>query len=197
MIFRTTLNMPPKSRLHGHYSLSWYENIDLDEIYPISFAFVLQHSLPFLFSYLVLIFLITLSRLDLLPVGISTLLGAYGIYILVLGAFMLLAVMGFWEVYRRSIDIQIEGMRLNITKGIFKKTTGALVLRAHNVVYLYQNPLDLLFGVYQLQVCGSNLPKTEYAHIPALVADDAFDLFRFLADEFSSQVSIPGAELDD
>jgi hypothetical protein len=96
----------------------------------------------------------------------------------------------YWDIYRRNIEITIEGLRLNYTRGVIRKSTGSLVLRSHNLVQLFQRPLDRFFNVWEVQVYASNQPNVEFALIPGLTREDGYDLLRFFTSEFSKQVTV-------
>jgi membrane protein YdbS with pleckstrin-like domain len=182
--------IPEQSKLTEFHRLNWYESIDLRKHYKIRFTLIIQKIFPWLVGYVSALGLLALfGRLELI-IKPSTPLDFVLCALLATATLMLLILAVFWEIYRQSIEVRLEGLRLTFSHGVMKKSTGSLIIRSQNIVNVYQTPPDRLFGVYQLQIYGSNQPETEYALIPALSSEDAFDLFRFLASNLSKQLKV-------
>jgi hypothetical protein len=182
--------IPLKSKLAGYHSLNWYDSIDLTKIYPISKAYALQlNAIPTVTVIFLWLIWLAAERLPLVNfyleerrLVVTSILSLISIFVL--------CKLFFHEVMRRSTRIEIEGLRLNFSLGIFKKVSHSLVLRSWDVIRVHRTFQDYLFGVFRVQIYGSNLKYKEFALFPALKRKDAFDLFRFLHDELSKQDNI-------
>jgi hypothetical protein len=184
LLSRLQPKLPEKSKVSALHSINWYEYIDLKDHYSISPFFVVQRLLPVIFIWILLGFYKVFAGFTLnnFTVFFNALFSLLSVIIIFLGI--------YWEIYRRSLQMSIDGLRFSVTKGVLKKVSGSLTLRYNDVIYLYRTSSDVLFGLYQIQVFGSNQTRSEYAHLPALSKQDALDLFKFLTSELSYQVSI-------
>jgi hypothetical protein len=182
-------SIPSRSKLTDIHRMRWDDGVDIRQHYTIRYSFVIQRMLPWLSLYCcILLLVVTLYILES-PLTSGRTLSVL-IAMLATGGVLIFGLVVFWSLYLRSLEIHIEGLRLTYSRGVMRKSTGSIVMRGHNVVNVFQTFSDYLLGLYQLQVFGSNQPHAEYALIPALSAEDAFDLFRFFTSSLSKQTKV-------
>lgn len=186
--------LPRYSKLTQQHRLNWFDSFDLREHYKIKDAFIIQNISPYiviaLVTWLAVGYFVFIDPTQ--PLVLTTLIsaGIAAIVSVVVATF-------FWIWYRRKIEFTVDGLRLNNTRGIIKKYTGSIVIRAHNMFYIYQRPIDLPFGIWNFQMYGSNQLKPEHAHFPGLSREDAYDIFRFFTNEVSQQVTVAEPKFGD
>lgn len=184
------LRLPYESRLAAIHPLSWHTSYDLLSTYKIQVTFSVIRSLPFI----ILFFILGLAAILELRVGIRLTNQAFEpiavILINLLNGACLIGSFMYWEAQRRNIHASMDGLRLVVSRGVVKKVSGALIFRANDIGYLYQTPIDYLFGTWNVQIIGSLQTKPENALIPSLSREDAFDFFRYFCSQVQRQVVI-------
>lgn len=178
---------PEKSRLYPKYKLNWYQQIDLMEHYQLSRRLAIKMAVPYLgvtFAVIIAALVRYTEMTELVhpwePIWWSIVFGSS--VILSLGALV------YGELYRKAINASFEGLRFNVTKGVFKRSYGSMTFRSYDVIDLYQDAIDYFLGIYQFQIIGSNLPTRYYTYLPGLAREEAFDLYRFVTRELKNQV---------
>lgn len=96
----------------------------------------------------------------------------------------------YWDCYRKQFVAFTEGFRLFVDRGVFVRHRGSVPLLSFTEVYIRQDPLDMLFGLYVVHVHASGDPSKKIGMIEGLSAREAFELHRFFSEQMSRLVSV-------
>jgi uncharacterized membrane protein YdbT with pleckstrin-like domain len=176
----------------------WYGRIyDLKVRYPISFLFVVKKlsvSLA-IFSAALILFLILYSL-----TGFQEVLAGeasyfqYALYTFLRLGIVAILLQGFyWETYRNRFEYFIDGFRLHVNKGVFSRSEGSVALIHQSEVYIKQSIVDLLLGIYEVNVYSPLDDSRKYSLIEGLRKKDARTLRDFLVYQLNKQVSVANA----
>jgi membrane protein YdbS with pleckstrin-like domain len=177
--------------------LAWYDReFSLSELFPLDLRFTIRKSVPWLvasaaglLSFLVCYGWEALGTME-------TPLQQFHYAVVRITLVVLLARFIYWEIYRRSFSYKTEGFRLLIARGVFIKMYGSLPLLPVTELVLKRDPLDLMFGLYNLHVVVPAESGDHLGVIEGLNERSAFGLQRFLSEQLSTQTFVPDAALD-
>jgi membrane protein YdbS with pleckstrin-like domain len=115
-------------------------------------------------------------------------------------AFIVLSYLAYWEAYRRMEKVEINGFRLEVTKGVLWKTRGSVHLLPHTTFFVTQkNFLYILLRLADLQVIPAFTPEPETVSISGLPVDRAHQLRSYLSQQTDRQLgtrSRPGEDAE-
>jgi membrane protein YdbS with pleckstrin-like domain len=116
----------------------------------------------------------------------------YWFYLAVrLSLFVFLGRYLYWELYRRTYEYRSEGSRLLISKGVVVKLQGSIPLIPMTSIFVKRDPLDLLFGLYQIQVLSPVDSLNNLGCIEGLNRENVYALHRYLTDQLHGQMQAP------
>lgn len=97
----------------------------------------------------------------------------------------------YWEMYRRSIDVRINGFRFEVTKGVIWKVLHSSHLVPHTNVFVRQNSFfDVILGLASLEVYLVNSRSPDQCHIPHMPRLRANKLKSLLTHEMDKHLSL-------
>lgn len=97
----------------------------------------------------------------------------------------------YWEMYRRSIDVRINGFRFEVTKGVIWKVLHSSHLVPHTNVFVRQNSFfDVILGLASLEVYLVNSKSPDQCHIPHMPRLRANKLKSILTHEMDKHLSL-------
>lgn len=161
----------------------------LSERFPIEISYSLKKSLPYLIACIAL-WVFYLTAYDFVGgVGEETFMQSFLFLVTRLSIVAFALRLIYAELYRRSFTMTLEGYRLLITRGIVIKTQGSLPLLPVTEIYVRQDPLDVIFGHYQVHVLAAIDPTHEFGMIEGLSFEHATELQRLLSQKLHEQVA--------
>jgi membrane protein YdbS with pleckstrin-like domain len=177
----------------------WYDRvIDLNQQFPMANRFVIRKAFPFIAaaSIMLILFILFFGISGLVYLETPPQQLCYGIIRLALIA--ALGAVGYWEIYRRTTIYRIEGFRLIIRKGVFLQVHASLpLLPVADLIIHHKDPLDVLFGLYRLDIHLPMDSESKLASIPGLSHEYAFSLQHFLSGQLDEQIFISEASLNE
>jgi membrane protein YdbS with pleckstrin-like domain len=170
----------------------WYDReFELSVIYPQSLRFSLRKSFWWLVSAVASFVLFPLfygwSALGEMNPGVEQL--HFLVVRILLIAFV--ASMCYWELYRWCFVYKTAGFRLLISRGVCIKVQASLPLIPVTELVLRRSPLDVLWGLYVLDVVVPVESGEHLGTIEGLSRSSAFGLQQFLGKQLNNQIFVP------
>jgi uncharacterized membrane protein YdbT with pleckstrin-like domain len=165
--------------------VGYHKKVALKEVFPISPRYALRKSLGWACVLVPFILLCTLSSFDAqlgtLERSIISWAQAGAIALLVLNYLRA-------DLYRRSFNYEMEGLRFVVSRGVLIKTVGSLPLLPISEIYIQRSFPDILCGLANLDIFTPMDQTRKFARIEALSPADAHRLQTFLGDLLTTQV---------
>jgi membrane protein YdbS with pleckstrin-like domain len=179
-------------------NLTWLEEQSLREITKISLLFSVAKSL---------------KVLSLASLSLAIYIGIYGfegvlrvesfsqhVQLLIVrgvvaaGLFSLL----YWEVYRQSIEMWVDGFTLRVSRGVFFKKRSVMPISPFLTVFIQQSPFEFLCRLYSCHMYTINSPSTDILTVPAMTRKNAFALKAYLTAQVNrlGKVSKEAADME-
>lgn len=157
------------------------EPINLRRLYPIAYRSIIRRSLHWLIGLLLIVILLTgidhLRPADNTAAGNAFfIIGAtiFGLAVTLVAAKLIYELI-YYHVYYYGTELE----HLIISCGIFFKTRGSFPIARMADVYVDRNPIDLIFGLYNLRITTPS-PIAEHGSIEGLSSKRAADLQNYL-----------------
>ena len=173
---------------------------------PVSHRFVIKEMFPWLAGFTVLILIYWLNFGIPIASGKSSMFSnalwredspLYADDLLLFGsAFAVLTITWlYYELQRYFFQYRIEGFRIILRKGILLRDEGSLPLLPIAEVFSRRGVLDVLLGLYQVNVAVPVDSVKSFAQIDGLNSKNATSLIDFLSAQLSRQVTIATPEV--
>ena len=192
---------------------SGYESIDLDNSstidlkkrFPVSRWFVIKEMFPWLAGFVALLTLYgwnfeMSADAQSQPISKALFAGKYElpfaidqffIYGLAIGILIVVGV--YYELQRYFFQYRIEGFRIILRKGILLRDEGSLPLLPIAEVFSRRGVLDLILGLYQVNIAVPVNSINSFACIDGLNKKNASLLIDFISAQLSRQVTVTEA----
>lgn len=160
------------------------KQFDLRDEFPLAYRSIIRRSFPWLVIY-VSIAVFTLLGLSEVPKDpllpeVGQFVDILGQSLLILGALICFFKLVYEIVFHHMYYYAIEEGHLVISAGIFLKQRGAFPLNVITDVYLDRNPLDFMFGLYDLYTSNPAGASHEFGDIQGLSKAKAVALQDYL-----------------
>lgn len=180
--------VPDVSDVH----FAWYKEYDLKKLYPISPLLCIQESFAWLAAAAVLtaihLFVFGPSFFGFVedPVQHISSLSVRGSIIAAMVAVV------YHYLLEQTKELKMNGFRLILAKGIFRRLHGSMTLGAIGQIYIKQKPIDMIFNLYRVQILVPMTPDNSLSLFRGLTREQAYHLQSFLAREMNRQVFVSG-----
>jgi hypothetical protein len=168
---------------------------DLRHFFNISFVFTLQKSL-WIFILIFMAWAGYLVAFGLQDIKIP-LASEYTVSLLTLLRLMTLLpliVVGYWELYRGTIELRIEGFRIIMTSGVFLKLYDSRAICSVSSLAVMQTNWDKFLNVFHVEFrSGPTPPEIGPLTVPALTEADALKMEQYLSTQLS-RLSSPSSD---
>lgn len=176
--------------------VGYREKVDLRKYFPISRRYAFRKSLSWFCALLAVVvgYRLLQGNEHLFGSAAET-LREHRVLIFSLFAIGLFLKYIYSEVYRRTFFYGTEGFRMVISRGIVLKDIGSLPLLPVSEIYVRRSLIDMLLGLYNVDVYTPMDQSRKFARIESLNRKTALALQAFLGDVLTTQIFLaPGTE---
>jgi hypothetical protein len=103
----------------------------------------------------------------------------------------------YWEVYRLSIVLKIEQLRLIACRGVPPRVIISAPFTPYWDFQICQNALESLFGLYRFKLSGDFIQNPTLMELPGLSLDNATLLLRYLSEQTDKFLSVSAGALQE
>jgi membrane protein YdbS with pleckstrin-like domain len=175
------LNKRTLAELEEPQNLRLLEEQSLQSIIQISFLFSLGKSLKIiLFALCTLFIYVLLYGWEGFVVVASF---SQHIQLLVVRGSIAAAFLSiiYWEIYRQSLQVWIDGFTLRVSRGVFFKKRAAVPVSSFLTVFIQQSPFEFATRLHSCHIYTINNPSKDILTIPGMTRRSAFALKDYLA----------------
>lgn len=172
-------------------SFWYYKRIPLSKLFPVSHLHAVKMVFPWILwvsigwaGYAYFASVQGAWRPQTLPALMT--LGA-----LVLASGVVIVKLTYHELYRMTFGYEIDGLRLNLSRGIMLPVKGSLPLSPVTEVYVRRDALDVLLGLANLQIVVPLEATKRFALVEGLRYKDAVAFQTYMADQLSKLNFVP------
>jgi hypothetical protein len=186
---RTAVENIPELTIEDEVSrFRWDKKDSLQEMATISPLFVFEKIFMLIFITIFLASLpLFLAKFGFLNRSEAVIFSFYGLCI---GLIFILLRAVYWEIYRRSIKLSINGYRLELERGVWHKIYGSIHLQPHTNFYIRQNSwLQMILGTCTLEILPVSTPNPELVSLESLTTSNAHQLRSYLTKRIDQQVT--------
>ena len=166
-------------------------NYDLTKKFPTSKMYTLRVSLGWILASIISAFFYFFAVHILAIFEPGSIMANINLFLVLTIAVCAIAKLIYSEIYRRFLKYRIEDFRLIVSRGIFFKKVGSIPFSLFAEVYVKQNLIDWIIGVYEFHLMLALDPTREFTRIEGLSKNSAFGLKKFITEFVSRQVYVP------
>lgn len=170
--------------------LGWYEEMNLKEFFPSekrdTWSRILTPILVTLLTWIVFISCYGFSGLFFSkdPVQALIAIAARGTLVWSLVAYV------YTIYYRKTTRYCLDGFRLILSRGVFKRYTASVFLSGSVQVYVRRTFRDTLFGLYRVRIIAPLSPNDKVTEFRGYTKKTAYALHDWITDQCNRQVFI-------
>jgi hypothetical protein len=180
---------PDKLPGFNQRELGWGQSYDATDLFRMSPYFTLEKAWHFIaFSLLTVSLFIYRAPINH-SFGVPEWIENLEFLIVRTKVFMTVCSLTYWEMYRRSFKVEVNGFRLNIIRGVFQQEIITIHVLPHTTFYVDRHSwLDALLGTATLKIVAPNVEKP--IKIEFLPVDKAHQARNFLSNQADKQLYI-------
>jgi hypothetical protein len=103
----------------------------------------------------------------------------------------------YWEIYRLSIVLKIEQLRLIACRGVPPRVLISAPFTPYWDFQICQNQIESLFGLYRFKLSGDFIQNPTLMELPGLSLDKATLLLRYLSEQTDKFLSVSAGALQE
>jgi hypothetical protein len=169
--------------------MGWGQRFDVSDLFRISPYFTFEKSWHFLFFSILTVSLFLFRAPLNHAFGVPVWIEEIEFLIVRIKLFLTVCSLGYWEIYRRSCDVHVNGFRLEVIKGVWEREKITVHILPHTTLYIIRHSwLDYLLGTATLKIVPVNTEKP--ICIPFMPITQAEQTRRYLASQADKQLYV-------